>query len=298
VRAHYRAIDHRFTIETDLPGAFEAVDRLFSPFRDPASDGPRRTYRLGINRSDPGLFELLVDGGSIQRPPTPGSMLEWVITNVTTEAVTRTADLVCVHASAATLGGRAVVLPAPSGHGKSTTVAALVRAGWDLLTDEAALFDLHDGLVHPFPRPMALSDTSMAAFPGLAASLPPAYEQFHRLDHHVTADDLRPGALGSPSRVAFVAFPSYTPGQVTELVPVSRAQALMDMLRGTFNLERVGGRGVATLARVLRAADCYRLHIGALEPAVELIRGLFEGRDPSGQPNVGMAEVVPSGLTR
>ena len=298
MRAHYRAIDLRFTIETDIPGAFETVDRLFSPFRDPASDGSRRTYRLGTSRSDPDLFELLVDGGSIQRPPSAGSMLEWVITNVTTEAVTQTADLVCVHASAAALDGRAVVLPAPSGSGKSTTVAALVRAGWDLLTDEAALFDLHDGLVHPFARPMALSDTSMAAFPGLAASLPAGYELFHRVDHHVTADDLRPGALGSAARAAFVVFPSYAPGRATELVPVSRSQALMDMLRGTFNLERVGGRGVETLGRVLLGADCYRLHIGALEPAVELVRGLFAGRDASGQPNAGMAEVVPSGLTR
>jgi len=225
-------------------------------------------------------------------------MLDWMILDLTSEAVTQTADFVSVHASAAVLDGRAVVLPAPPEHGKSTTVAALVRAGWDLLTDEAALLDLRDGLLHPFPRPIMLSDSSMAALGDLAASLPSSYEAFRHIDHHLTADDLRPGALGSPAPVSFVVFPSYAPNGPTELVPVSRAQALMDMLRGTFNLERVGARGVATLGRVLRTADCYRLHIGALQPAVELIRDLFEGRDASGQANAGMAEVVPSGLTR
>ena len=300
MRAHYRAIDFRFTVETDIPGAFETVDRLFAPFRDDGSDGHRRTYRLGTSRSEPGLFELLVDGGSIQRPPSAGSMLEWIIADMTTEAVTQTADLVCVHASAAALDGRAIVLPAPAGHGKSTTVVGLVRAGWDLLTDEAALFDLRDDLLHPFPRPMALSDASMAVLPGLADSLPASYEVFRRLDHHLTADDIRPGALGSPAKVAFVVFPSYAPGRTTELVPLSRSEALMKMLRGTFNLERVGARGVETLGRVVGAADCYRLNIGALEPAVDLIRGLFtrDGQERRPQANAGIGAVVPSGLTR
>jgi hypothetical protein len=227
-------------------------------------------------------------------------MLQWVITNVTIEAVTGTADLVCVHASAAALDGRAIVLPAPSGHGKSTTVAGLVRAGWDLLTDEAALFDPRDDLLHPFLRPLALSDTSMAALPGLAGSLPASYELFRRIDHHLTADDLRPGAIGSPAHVAFVVFPSHAPGCTTELVPLARSEALMEMLKGTFNLERVGGKGVETLGRVVGSADCYRLHIGALEPAVELIRELFErdGRERRSQANAGIGAMVPSGLTR
>ena len=275
MRAHYRAIDFRFTVETDIPGAFATVDRLFAPFRDAGSDGPRRTYRLGTSRSEPGLFELLLDGESIQRPPSPGSMLDWMILDMTTEAVTQAVDLVCVHASAAALDGRAILLPAPPEHGKSTTVAGLVRAGWDLLTDEAALFDLRDDLLHPFPRPMMLSEASMAALPGLVDSLPSSYEAFRRLDYHLTADDLRPGALGSPARVAFVVFPSYAPGRTTELVPLARSEALIEMVRGTFNMQRVGGKGIETLGRVVRTAECYRLHIGALAPAVGLIRGLF-----------------------
>lgn len=295
MRAHYRAIDLRFTVETDIPGALATLDRLLGPFRDDGENGPRRTYSLGASRSEPGRFELRVDGESIQRPASPGSMLDWVIIDVTTEAVTRASDLVCVHASAAALDGRAIVLPAPPDHGKSTTVAGLVRAGWDLLTDEAALFDPRDDLVHPFPRPMMLSDTSMAALPGLAESLPASYEAFRRLDHHLTADDLRPGALGSPSRVAFVVFPSYAPGRTTELVPLARSEALMEMIRGTFNLPRVGGKGVDTLGRVVRAADCYRLHIGALEPAIGLIRELFAFRGRGSQAKAGIGDVLPSG---
>lgn len=300
MRAHYRAIDFRFTVETDIPGAFATVDRLFAPFRDARAGGSGRTYRLGTSRSEPGLFELMVDGASIQRPPSPGSMLDWMIIDVTTEAVTQTADFVCVHASAAALDGRAIVLPAPPEHGKSTTVAGLVRAGWDLLTDEAALFDPDDDLLHPFPRPMMLSDTSMAALPGLVGSLPASYEAFRRLDHHLTADDLRPGALGSAARVAFVVFPSYAPGGTTELVPLGRSEALMEMIQGTFNIQRVGGTGVETLGRVVRSADCYRLHIRALEPAVGLIGGLFadDAKERLPQAKAGIGAVVPSGMTR
>ena len=284
----------------DIPEVSAIIDRLFAPFLDASSDGPRRVYHFGRSRAENGRFELLVDDVSVQRPASVGSMLRWLIVDMTNRAVTQTADFACVHASAAAFDGRAIVLPAPPDHGKTTTVAGLVRAGWDLLTDEAALFDLCDDLLHPFPRPMTLSETSMAALPGLVDSLPSSYEEFRRLDYHLTADDLRPGALGSPARVAFVVFPSYAPGRITELVPLARGEAVMEMIRGTFNMERVGGRGVETLGRVVRAADCYRLDIGALEPAVELIRGLFarDEREGVSQANAGIGVAVPSGLRR
>ena len=69
------------------------------------------------------------------------------------------------------------------------------------------------------------------------------------------------------------------------------------MLHGTFNLEHVGSAGVETLGRVVRSADCYRLDIGALDDAVELIRTLFTDREGSSQANVGIDAVVPSGMT-
>lgn len=60
-----------------------------------------------------------------------------------------------VHAGVVALHGRAIVLPAVSGGGKTTLTAALVRAGASYLSDEYAPID-ERGYVHPFPKPLSI----------------------------------------------------------------------------------------------------------------------------------------------
>ncbi|NOZ56504.1 MAG: hypothetical protein GXO73_06915 [Calditrichaeota bacterium] len=62
---------------------------------------------------------------------------------------------VFVHAGVVGWKGKAIILPGPSFTGKSTLVAALVRAGATYYSDEFAILD-ECGLVHPFARPLSL----------------------------------------------------------------------------------------------------------------------------------------------
>jgi hypothetical protein len=62
---------------------------------------------------------------------------------------------VFVHAGVVALGDRALVLPGPSRAGKSTLVAALVRAGATYHSDEFAVLD-RDGMVHPYAKALSL----------------------------------------------------------------------------------------------------------------------------------------------
>jgi hypothetical protein len=65
------------------------------------------------------------------------------------------ANRVFVHAGAVGWGGRAVLLPGASRAGKSTLVAALLRAGAHYYSDEYAVLD-PQGRLHPFARPLSL----------------------------------------------------------------------------------------------------------------------------------------------
>jgi len=62
-----------------------------------------------------------------------------------------------VHAGVVGWGGRAIVMPGRTFNGKSTLVAALVRAGASYYSDEYAVFDAR-GQVHPYPKPLSLRD--------------------------------------------------------------------------------------------------------------------------------------------
>ncbi len=64
---------------------------------------------------------------------------------------------VLVHAGVVCWRGRAIVIPGRSHSGKTTLVAALIRAGAEYYSDERAVFDTN-GHVHPFPKPLFLRD--------------------------------------------------------------------------------------------------------------------------------------------
>lgn len=66
-------------------------------------------------------------------------------------------EWVFVHAGVVSFGGMALVLPGKSFTGKSTLVAALVRAGADYCSDEFAVFD-GEGRIHPYPRRLSIRD--------------------------------------------------------------------------------------------------------------------------------------------
>lgn len=66
-------------------------------------------------------------------------------------------DLVFLHAGVIGWNGRAVIFPADSFRGKTTLVADLVKRGAVYYSDDYAILD-ESGLVHPFPRRLALRD--------------------------------------------------------------------------------------------------------------------------------------------
>ena len=66
-------------------------------------------------------------------------------------------DLVFLHCGAVAINGKGILFPGDSFAGKTTLVAALVKAGATYYSDEYAILDA-DGLLQPFARPLAIRD--------------------------------------------------------------------------------------------------------------------------------------------
>jgi energy-coupling factor transporter ATP-binding protein EcfA2 len=88
-------------------------------------------------------------------------VFEVVVAAVNRLAVGGTTGRLLFHAEAAERNGRAVVLVGPSGRGKSTLTAALVKAGLGYLTDEVVAVDPTTRRIRPFAKPLNLSDRSL-----------------------------------------------------------------------------------------------------------------------------------------
>jgi hypothetical protein len=223
-----------------------------------------------------------MDGDSIQRVSNPGSMVDWVIADVSRRSLTRIDTCVVVHAAVAHRRGRALILPAPPEHGKTTTSLGLGGRGFGLLSDEAAVISMRDRILEPFPRPLMVSPDSMRLFPELRASLPPGYEAFRHMDHHVSfldlGLDLDLNRERSSLSADIIVAPRFEAGATTRIEPMAASEALMLLTDQCFNLPAVGPRGFRVLGDVVGRAARYRLTIGSLETALDLIEELFADR--------------------
>src|SRR6185295_969546 len=119
-----------------------------------------------------------------------------------------------VHAGVVGWHGRALVIPGRSLSGKTTLVAALVRAGATYYSDEYAVFDQH-GRVHPYPKRLSIREE-----PGKPPRICPVEELGGR-------------AGARPLPVGLIAVAAYTPGARWRPRALSRGQAVLALLGNT-----------------------------------------------------------------
>jgi hypothetical protein len=194
-----------------------------------------------------------------------------LLQDINNQAVTHaTQESAVLHAAAAARDGVGVLLPAPMESGKSTTVAGLVAAGFDYLTDEAAMLDPETSAVRPFPKAIALDVGSWSVLPQLRPAHTPLSRQWQ-------VPPTEAGTVArAPVTVGVIVAPRFERGARTEVTPVSRAQMLYTLSTCTFAFGESPRRNIATIAKLVEGAACFDLTIGSLPEATALINQLVD----------------------
>lgn len=166
-----------------------------------------------------------------------------------------------LHASAVSIGERALLIAGRSGAGKSTLTVALVAAGASYLSDD--LLPLAADGRHVLPFPLALSVKS-GSWELVGALLPKLWQA---REHRVR--DLRvrylpmtaPETIRRAVPVGAIVVPSYEPGAATELVPLSPEETFALLIDS--GSEIVGAPpSVRPLARLVDTVPGFRLAFG------------------------------------
>ena len=121
-------------------------------------------FRFTVVR-DGGKLLLDGEGDPVRVAPDEDELLEMLDEAVVVQLQRRRPDLFFVHSAVLELGGRAVLLVAPSGTGKSTMTWALSHHGFRYLSDELAPIDPGTLRVHPFPRALHLKAEPSDGYP-------------------------------------------------------------------------------------------------------------------------------------
>jgi hypothetical protein len=271
-----RGVGYDFDVVSEIP---DLASRVASACRDlavPDGSGAGRapvTYRFTVAEV-PGRVDLWADDEPVSRGVEGWhaiGMLLWHVNQRVAAVASHTHTV--VHAAAAAVNGRAILLPAPMESGKTTTVAGLILDGFDYLTDEAAAIHPDDLHVEPYPKSLSVDRGSWEVLASLApfdaAGMP---EQWAIPVSSIPAPA---GGVAQRAPVEWIVFPHYERGAETRLEPISRADAVLQLTKSTFHFVDAPERHLRSAAEAARGATtCLRLTMGSLREAVNLIHGL------------------------
>lgn len=202
------------------------------------------------------------------------AMLEWGLNWC---VATQCHQYLVLHAASLEKNGRALVMPAPPGSGKSTLCAALMLSGWRLLSDELTLIDLTSGLLHGLVRPVNLKNASIGIiarrFP--QAVFGPAVPDTQKgLISHLKPTPASIERAAQPARAQWVIYPAFRPGARTHLASVGQASSFMKVVENAFNYTVLGRAGFEAAVGLIDATRSVSLEFSDLDQALTLIDAL------------------------
>jgi HprK-related kinase A len=176
-----------------------------------------------------------------------------------------------IHAAVVEKGGRALLLPAPPGSGKSTLCAGLVHRGWRLLSDELALVDMDSGLVRGMARPVNLKNQSINVirrFAPQAVMTPPVADTQKGTVALMQPPGESVRRVHEPAKPTWIVLPKYAADHAGLLQGHSKARTFLLMAEQSFNYDVHGLRGFEAMSALLDRCDCMQFTYGQLEDAV------------------------------
>ena len=283
VRLDFGAASAR--VSSDSSAFDEAFAFVYQAFEvAPAESFSDLTVRLrharGLRRFLQPQVELIADGQSIAAPfpaDTHLPLLEWGMNYLLAQ---RLGFHLLLHAGVVETGGRAVILPAMPGSGKSTLTAALANRGFRLLSDEFGVVRFSDGQLLPLLRPVALKNESIDVIAKFApqARIGPRFPKTRKgTVAHMAPDEHSIARRHEPARPALIVFPRYDPSVDCVVEPEKRSRAFTRLSVNSFNYEMLGPQAFDAVARLIESCAVYRLAYRDLDRAIAAIRELMAG---------------------
>jgi HprK-related kinase A len=204
------------------------------------------------------------------------AMLEWGMNWCVTS---RVQSCLIIHAAVIEKNGRAAILPAPPGSGKSTLCAALIHRGWRLLSDELTLVRLDGAEVTGPARPVSLKNASIDVIRTWAPDAvftPPVRDTVKGTVAHMKAPGDSIARAGEPAVPAWIVFPRYAAGTAPELAPIPKARAFLRVAENAFNYSQLGVAGFDAVGQLIERSAAYDFRYSRLEDAVAVFDRLAE----------------------
>lgn len=245
-----QSCDCQFDLHCDNDDVSALVANVFGALASRAVPRPtaHRAYHIKASR-DAG-YVVSSQGQSVELSG-PAALLVHIDKSITIDLQHLRPDLLFVHGAVLARNGRAAIVSAPPGTGKSTFTLAALHLGLEYLSDELAPIDLERLTVYSYPRAMHLKTP-----PPVPYSLPPGVLT-HGSGYHVP---VIPAVLPvEPARIAALIFLQRDRHTSEGLQPITPASGATRLIANTLNLLAHPAAGIDAAAKLSRAVTCFEL---------------------------------------
>lgn len=204
------------------------------------------------------------------------AMLEWGMNWV----ISSTAhQFLIIHAAALEKDGKAIIISATPGSGKSTLCAYLVSRGWRLLSDELALIDPVSLKVHGLARPMNMKNSSIELMKRYFD--PSCFSKVAEDTHKGTvcllkAPESSAKQVHIPATPALFVFIKYQPDESCYVEPIGKAKALVEIISNAFNFGLLGQKGFDTCKKIISQTNSIYVEYNDFSACEEAIAKALE----------------------
>lgn len=240
----------------------DAAEQLLHPLMEDLA-AVRVTAPSGVRLSvkgKPGEWHLRDRRDHIKRKiKLTGDLIYHLSDRIVFHIADKSNSVHCLHAAAAAYNGKALVLPASSGSGKSTFIAWLVANGFKYLTDELILLDGNQ--LQGIARPIQIKAHGVDTVKSLL-------EQPELLIEGKMTNAVSPSALGGETatdadyRIGMIVYLEYDSDAGFEFEQLSSSDAGMNLMANHVNARNLEGHGFREMMEMIRNTPCYRLRYG------------------------------------
>ncbi len=247
------------SVRSPGPEVQRATEARFRPMLAPRPG--HIVGRVVVHCDDRSHHRVVVDDQADSETTTFTDLMPIVNRAVVRAFIRARPDLVWLHAGAVHLGGRALALIGPWGHGKSTIATSLLKRGWSYLSDDVAPFDPSTLAIHPFPEMPRIRLSQASPLDREAVSKLP------KVDVGISDEAI----ARAPATCAGVVFPQYESDGPNGLSTCPASLAALRVLEGCLSFSHHRETALRFAASLAQTVPAYHLSFRDADTAADLL---------------------------
>jgi len=244
------------------PGPAEDLVNVALSAMQTERDAKTQGIKLSVKYDD-GAWELTDHSNNLERRlDQTGDLIYHLTDRIVFHVADKSEGAHCLHAAAVSKNGRAIVVPANSGAGKSTFTTWLAANDFDYLTDELILVD-GAGNLEAIARPIQIKSHGLEAIDHLISDHTQVKKG--KFANALPISSLA-GAVAEGNQVlGLFVFPKYAKGAEFSMTKLTSAEAGMRLMANHVNARNLEGHGFRAMMELMRTTPSYALEYGGFD---------------------------------